>query len=69
MITGKLREALYLGLDRTNIKRLTAGQPIRIPPERLEALGFPPMTVVLHFGETQGDMLNEIASLGGELDT
>jgi hypothetical protein len=67
MITGKLRGALYLGLDRTNIARLTAGEPILVPASRLAQLGLPPMTVVIHFGEKQADMLNEIAQRGEEL--
>lgn len=67
MLTGKLRSALFLGLDADNIRRLTGGEPIRIPPERMAALGFPRMTVVLHYGETQEAMLNEIAAHGEKL--
>jgi hypothetical protein len=67
MITGKLRGALYLGLDGESVTRLVAGEPIRVPPERMAALGFPPMTVVIHYGKTQDDMLNEIAAHAEEL--
>jgi hypothetical protein len=69
MITGKLRNALYLGLDGENITRLVAGEPIRVPPERMVALGFPRMPVVIHYGKTQDDMLNEIAEHGETLVT
>ena len=68
MITGKLRGALYLGLDRENIDRLVSGQPIRIPAGRLRMLGLPEMTVLINFGETQQVMLDEIAAFGEKLE-
>jgi hypothetical protein len=67
MITGKLRGALYLGLDGENVTRLVAGEPIRVPPERMAALGFPPMQVIIHYGRTEDDLLDEIAAHGQEL--
>lgn len=67
MLTGKLRHALFLGLDRENVNRLLAGQPIRVPSSRTKALGFEPIMVVIHFGETQQAMLDEIAEHGESL--
>lgn len=64
MITGKLRGALFLGLDGESITRLVAGEPIRVPPQRMEALGFPPMTVVIVYGRTQEAILDEVAAHG-----
>lgn len=64
MITGKLRGALYLGLDGENVARLTAGEPIRIPAQRMAALGFEPMTVVIHYGRTQDALITEVAEHG-----
>jgi len=67
MITGKLRGALYLGLDGENIARLVAGEPIWVPSERMAALGFGRMVVVIHYGRTQDDMLAEVAEHGAAL--
>jgi hypothetical protein len=67
MITGKLRGALYLGLDGESITRLVAGEPIRIPASRMRALGFQPVQVVIHYGKTQEAMINEVAAFGEEI--
>ena len=67
MITGKLRGALYLGLDGENITRLVAGEPIRVSPARMVALGFPRMTVVIHYGKTQESLINEVTAFGEEI--
>lgn len=69
MIKGAGRTALgvpllFLGLSGENVTRLTAGEPIRISPEAMGRLGLPQMEVVIHYGRTEQDIAEELASLG-----
>lgn len=62
--TGLGEPILILGLSRANTDRLTAGQPIHVAPRELVRLGLPEMTIVIHYGETERDILDEFAAHG-----
>jgi hypothetical protein len=61
---GLGRQLLFLGLDGENITRLVAGEPIRIPADRLAFLGLPPVTVWVHYRKTAGELAEDAAKLG-----
>ena len=56
------RVILGLGLSRTNVERLMSGQPIHVFGDDL---GIMNMEIIVHFGETEETLKNEIASLIG----
>lgn len=58
---------LLLGLSGENVTRLTAGEPILIPPSQIRALGLPLMTVVVHYGRTEQAILDEFKAHNIEL--
>lgn len=60
---------LFLGLSGENVARLTAGEPIHIPPADLAELGLPPMDVLIHYGRTEQSILDEVAGHGIALRT
>lgn len=55
---------LFLGVSGENVTRLVAGGPIRVTSAALTALGLPPMVVVIHYGKTEQDILDEMRSHG-----
>lgn len=59
---------LLLGLSAENVARLTAGQPIQISPSALSELGLPAMRVLIHYGTTEQDILDELRSHGVQLN-
>lgn len=65
--TGLGLPVLFLGLSGENVTRLAAGEPIRIRSADMTALGFPPMEVVIHYGHTEQDILDELMDHGVEL--
>jgi len=77
MIKGAMRSALgvpvlFLGLSGENVTRLAAGEPIRISASQMAELGLPQMEVILHYGRTEQDILDDVQANGvklGVLDT
>jgi hypothetical protein len=55
---------LFLGVSGENVTRLVAGEPIRVRSAALTALGLPPMVVVIHYGKTEQDILDEMKAHG-----
>lgn len=55
---------LLLGLSGENIARLTAGEPIRIQAEAMTEMDLPPMEIVIHYGRTEQDILDELRTHG-----
>jgi hypothetical protein len=69
MIKGALRTALgqpvlFLGLSGENVTRLVAGESIRVSAAQMRELGLPEVEVVLHYGRTERDILDELAAHG-----
>lgn len=62
--TGAGEPLLFLGVSGENVTRLNAGEPILIRPEELAALGLPRISVVIHYGRTEQDILDEIREHG-----
>jgi hypothetical protein len=52
---------MLLGLSKENVDRLTAGKPIAF---NAASLGLPPCHVLITYGETEQDILNELAVHG-----
>lgn len=65
--TGLGLPLLLLGLSGENVTRLADGEPIRIKAADMAALGFPPMEVVIHYGRTEQDILDELKAHGVQL--
>jgi len=57
---------LFLGISGENVTRLVAGEPIRVRAEELGKMGLPPMVVVIHYGKTEQDILDEFRAHGVE---
>jgi hypothetical protein len=55
---------LFLGVSGENVTRLVAGEPIRITSAQLTELGLPPIVVVIHYGKTEQDILDEMKAHG-----
>lgn len=69
MIKGAMRTALgqpvlFLGLSGENVTRLAAGEPIRVTAATMRELGLPEVEVVLHYGRTEQDILDELKAHG-----
>lgn len=62
--TGLGLPLLMLGLSGENVTRLAAGEPIRVTAGDMQALGFPPMEVVIHYGRTEEDILSDLEAHG-----
>lgn len=67
MITARGRgqdgkPALVLGFTAENIKRLTAGQPVRVPRSAMEVTGFADIEVCIVYGETQADIMAQLTA-------
>lgn len=62
--TGAGSPLVLLGLSGENITRLVAGEPIRITAADMQALGLPPVEIVLHFGKTESAILAELRQFG-----
>jgi hypothetical protein len=62
--TGLGLPLLLLGLSGENVTRLAAGEPIRIPAAQMAALGLPQMEVVIHYGRTEDDIVEELKAHG-----
>ena len=64
-LTGKTgdRPFLILGVDRENINRLTSGKPIRVTMESVDI----ERDVMVIFGETLQDVMDQLTSAGVEL--
>lgn len=65
--TGLGSPLLMLGLSGENVTRLAAGEPIRITVPQMQQLGLPPMEIVIHYGHTEQDILDELKSHGVKL--
>jgi hypothetical protein len=65
--TGLGLPMLFLGLSGENVTRLAAGEPIRISAGQMAQLGLPQVEVVIHYGRTEQDILDEIESHGIKL--
>lgn len=57
-------DLLFLGLSGENVTRLAAGEPVRVRKEDLRALGLPEMVIVVHYGRTEQDILDELKAKG-----
>lgn len=44
--------------------RLAAGEPIRVTAGDMQALGFPAMEVVIHYGRTEQDIVADLEAHG-----
>lgn len=47
---------LFIGLSGENVTRIAAGEPARIRPDEMTAMGLPPMEVVVCYGRTEDDI-------------
>lgn len=65
--TGLGLPLLLLGLSGENVTRLAAGEPIRVTAGDMQALGFPQMEVVIHYGRTEENIVAELESHGVKL--
>lgn len=67
MVARIIRERgqiLLIGLSRENVKRMLAGQPVRITNEKHKA-GLPEdWEIAIMFGETEQDMYNMLQKSG-----
>jgi hypothetical protein len=66
-VTALGEPLLLLGLSGDNVARLAAGEPIHVTSAQIAELGLPPMVVVIHYGRTEQDILNEMRGHGLEL--
>jgi hypothetical protein len=57
-------DVLFLGLSGENVTRLAAGEPVRVKQEDMRALGLPEMVVVIHYGRTEQDILDDLKANG-----
>jgi hypothetical protein len=68
MLYGRLSNGYgFIGVDQENIKRLTDGQPILMDLGKIEN----PKKVVIYYGETLDDILNDLEKRGyllGDID-
>lgn len=64
MRTALGQPVLFLGLSGENVTRLTAGEPIRVSAAQMRDLGLPEVEVVLHYGRTEQDILDELEAHG-----
>jgi hypothetical protein len=62
--TGLGEPLLFLGVSGENVTRLVAGDPIRVTSADLRELGLPPIWVVIHYGKTEQDILDEMRAHG-----
>lgn len=60
---------LFLGITGENVTRLAAGEPIRIRASDLAQLGLPAVEVLIHYGRTEGDVLDDLRTHGVHLRT
>jgi hypothetical protein len=67
--TGDGKPLLFLGISGENVTRLAAGEPIVIAAGALAGLGLPEMAVVIHYGKTEQDILDEIRGHGITVET
>lgn len=58
------KPVLMLGLTKASLDRLQSGMLLHIPASHIKVLGLPDMEVVIQFGESEGDILAEIAGYG-----
>lgn len=58
---------LFLGLSGENVTRLAAGEPIHIRARDVAELGLPAVEVVIHYGRTEQDILDDIQKHGIKL--
>lgn len=65
--TGLGVPLLLLGLSGENVTRLAAGEPIRIPAAELRRLGLPQLEVVICYGRTEQDIVDELRSHGVDM--
>lgn len=54
---GAVRQVLFLGLSRTNVEKIMAGQPIQA---ELDDVGFPGMDLLITGGETENDIKTDL---------
>ena len=67
MRTALGQPVLFLGLAGENVTRLAAGEPIRISAQQMAELGLPQLEVVIHYGRTEQDILDEVQAHGLQL--
>jgi len=65
--TGLGLPLLLLGLSGENVTRLAAGEPIRVSAAHMAELGLPQMEVVIHYGRTEQDVLDDLEAHGVKL--
>lgn len=68
MITGAGKDAegnplVFLGLTDENVKRLQAGDPLRVPADRLAAMGLPAITVIATVYSTEVELQEFVEQL------
>lgn len=65
--TGLGLPLLILGLSGENVTRLAAGEPIRVSAQHMAELGRPQMEIVIHYGRTEGAILDDLEAHGVKL--
>lgn len=55
--SGNGRETLLIGLSAENVERLAKNQPIL---KKLDEVGFPGLSLVILFGETEDDIREDL---------
>jgi hypothetical protein len=62
--TGLGVPLLLLGLSGENVTRLAAGEPIHISAAQMRELGLPQIKIIIHYGRTEQDILDEMKAHG-----
>lgn len=56
---------LVLGLTTENLQRLVAGEPIDVPREALDAVGYQGKRVMIIYGRTEQDLVKLVKQAQG----
>lgn len=54
----------FFGLSGENITRLVAGEPVRVKAAEMQQMGLPAVEVVIHYGRTEQDIVDEMRAHG-----
>jgi hypothetical protein len=55
---------LILGLTGENVTRITADEPLRVDPAEMDAMGLPPVEVVIMYGRTEQAIVDKLRAAG-----
>lgn len=61
---GNGRPLLVLGITAENVAKLKQGDPILIRSEQMGRLGLPELSLVICYGDTEGNIIAELEAQG-----